>query len=276
MMTEAERQYYLGKAGIHLWYARVPLPGAAPSPEFRFPEVDAAPEAEPELSVTPSARSSMPRAPSEGPGKDRLAGLQALMANTDSGVRKESKPVKPSEPLNTDTAESPASAADVPLPGEVAPHPDTPAEPEPEPQAQVDAHLGFWVSEHLVLVSGMSDEASERLQHTLAENILSSLGESSVESPRHIRWPVFGNSRVPGNSVEDFRHILRSLSHEFGARKLLLLGVMPDDMASSRSEWLAAALGIPAVDYPRSLAELAAVPAYKRELWQQLKAGVGV
>jgi hypothetical protein len=198
------------------------------------------------------------------------------MANTDSGVRKESKPVKPSEPLNTDTAESPTSAADVPLPGEVAPHPDTPAEPEPEPQAQVDAHLGFWVSEHLVLVSGMSDEASERLQHTLAENILSSLGESSVESPRHIRWPVFGNSRVPGNSVEDFRHILRSLSHEFGARKLLLLGVMPDDMASSRSEWLAAALGIPAVDYPRSLAELAAVPAYKRELWQQLKAGVGV
>jgi DNA polymerase III psi subunit len=30
------------------------------------------------------------------------------------------------------------------------------------------------------------------------------------------------------------------------------------------------------VDFPRSLTELAAVPAYKRELWQQLKSAIGV
>ena len=46
MMPEAERQFYLGKAGIHLWYARKALPGAAPSPEFAFPEHE-----EPELVV---------------------------------------------------------------------------------------------------------------------------------------------------------------------------------------------------------------------------------
>lgn len=274
VMTEAERQYYLGKAGIHLWYARAPLPGAAPSPEFRFPEADDAPEADPELVVTPSPLSSTPRARTDGPGKDRMAGLQALMANTDSEVRQDSAPVKPTEAVNAGRAEAPASAPAMPSSGETAPEQDAAA--EPEPLGQVEAHLGVWVSEHMVLVSGMSDEASERLQYTLAENILSSLGESRVETPRHIRWPVFGNPRVPGNSGEDFRHILGGMSKEFGARKLVLLGVMTDDIASGRAEWLASAFGVPAVDYPRSLAELSAVPVYKRELWQQLKAGLGV
>ncbi|MEP1214781.1 MAG: hypothetical protein ABJM11_12155 [Marinobacter sp.] len=273
MMTEAERQYYLGKAGIHLWYARAPLPGAAPSPEFRFPEADGAPEAESELIVTRSSYSSAPHSRSQGPGKDRLAGLQALMGNTEQSVRKESEGVKPAEPDNAGTIGPPTSVADMPLSGDVSQ--DTSAVAEPEPQAQVDAHLGFWVSEHLVLVSGISDEASERLQHTLADNILASLGDSPVEAPHHICWPVFGNPRVPGNSVEDFQQVLRSMSKEFGSRKLILLGVMTDDMAPVRSEWLAAALGVPTVDFPRSLAELAAVPAYKRELWQQLKTGVG-
>lgn len=274
MMTELERQYYLGKAGIHLWYARAPLPGAAPSPEFRFPEADDALKAEPELIVTRSLRSSTPGPRSDGPGKVRLAGLQALMANTDSEGPKEAEPGKPAEPVTANPTDSPETVADVLLPGEEAPDPATAT--EPEPQVQVDAHLGIWVSEHLVLVSGMSDEASERLQYTLAENILASLGESAKAAPYHIRWPIFGNPRVPGNSVADFRLVLRSMSEEFGSRKLLLLGVMTDDKSSGRPEWLAAVLGAPAVDFPRSLAELAAVPAYKRELWQQLKAGIGV
>lgn len=273
MMSEAERQFYLGKAGIHLWYARAPLPGAAPSPEFRFPVDDVAPEPESDLTVTRSSQPSVPRTRSDGAGKDRLAGLQALMANTEPETHKEAESVKPEVPLVAGTVESRSPLAD----GrslEVVSIADT--ADEPETPSQVEAHLAFWVSEHLVLVSSVADEASERLQHTLAENILLSLGESTVEDSRHTRWPVFGNSRVPGNSVNDFRHVLRSVSKEFGSRKLLLLGVMVDDMPSDRSEWLASALGAPAVDFPRSLAELAAVPAYKRELWQQLKAAVGV
>ncbi len=273
MMSEAERQYYLGKAGIHLWYARAPLPGAAPSPEFRFPADDCAPESESDLIVTRSSQPSIPRTRNDGASKDRIAGLQALMANAEPDPDKETAAAKPAEPVNAGIVESPAPVADSQSSVEVSSVSDPAA--EPETLGQIDAHLGFWVSEHLVLVSSVSDEASERLQYTLAENILASLGESIVEDLRHIRWPVFGNPRVPGNSVDDFRHILRSVSKEFGSRKLLLLGVMVGDMPSDRSEWLAAALGVPAVDFPRSLAELAAVPAYKRGLWQQLKAGVG-
>jgi len=82
MMPEAERQFYLGKAGIHLWYARKALPGAAPSPEFAFPEKD-----EPELdaaAIAPPpvpARPSVPQRKVDGVGKDRIAGIQALMAD---------------------------------------------------------------------------------------------------------------------------------------------------------------------------------------------------
>lgn len=273
MMSEAERQYYLGKAGIHLWYARAPLPGAAPSPEFRFPVGDSAPAPESDLMVTRSSQPSMPRVRDEGAGKDRLAGLQALMANSEPESHKQPEPVKPEKPVVAATVESPSPLADGPS-VDVASVADTVV--GPETQGQIEAHLAIWVSEHLVLVSSVADEASERLQHTLAENILLSLGESTVEDSRHIRWPVFGNPRVPGNGMNDFRHILRSVSKEFGSRRLLLLGVMVDGMPSERSEWLASALGAPAVDFPRSLAELSAVPAYKRELWQQLKAAVGV
>ena len=114
------------------------------------------------------------------------------------------------------------------------------------------------------------------MQDNLAGNILASLGESGVERSRHIRWPVFGNPRVPGNGVDGLRQVLCSVSQEFGTRKLVFLGALVDDMSSGRSDWLFSALGAPAVDFPRSLAELAAVPSYKRELWQQLKSAFGV
>ncbi|NMT63986.1 2-isopropylmalate synthase [Marinobacter orientalis] len=270
MMSEAERQYYLGRAGIHLWYARAPLPGAAPSPEFQFPVADSddAPEPESDLTVTRSSMPPMPRTGSGGAGKDRLAGIQALMATP------EPEPDKTAEPAVTGTVEPPAADMDEPSPEQILPAPD--ASIDLDPKARIEARLGFWVSEHLVLVSSVSEDASERLQDTLAENILASLGESGVKESHHIRWPVFGNPRVPGNSDDDFRHILRSVSKEFGSRKLLLLGVLKGDVPSGRSEWLASTLGAPAVDFPRSLAELAAVPTYKRELWQQLKFAFGV
>lgn len=186
----------------------------------------------------------------------------------------DSEPETPKVPESVKPVESPASLVEEPEPVEVLPDSDTIG--EPEAGSRIEAHLGFWISERLVLVSSVSDQASERLQDTLAGNILAALGESAVEKPRHIHWPVFGNSRVPGNSMDDFRGILRSISAEFGTRKVLFLGVLVDELQPARSEWLAGALGSPALDFPRSLAELAAVPAYKRELWQQLKSAVGV
>ncbi len=180
----------------------------------------------------------------------------------------------PKSPEPVETVELPASGAREPSPEDLSPESDVAA--EPDSQVQIEARLGFWISERMVLVSGVSDEASARLQDALAENILAALGETIAGESRHIRWPVFGNPRVPGNSVDDLQDVLRSISKEFGARKLLLLGVLSDDLPSGRSEWLVSALGAPAIDFPRSLAELAAVPAYKRELWQQLKSTVGV
>ncbi|MCL7944484.1 hypothetical protein [Marinobacter sp. ATCH36] len=274
MMSEAERQYYLGRVGVHLWYARAPLPGAAPSPEFRFPLDDSTPEPESDRIVTRSSQPSARRSVSDGAAKDRLAGLQALMANTKSETHEDTGTVVPEEPVDTDAVESPTAVADVLLPKDLSAVSDTAA--EPDMQGKIDAHLGFWVSEHFVLVSNVSEEASEQLQNTLAENILASIGGSIVKEAIHIRWPVFGNPRVPGNSIDDFGQVLRSVSKGFGSRKLLLLGVLPDDMPSGRSEWLVTALGASCVDFPRSLAELAAAPAYKRELWQQLKVAVGV
>lgn len=265
MMSESERQYYLGKAGIQVWYARAPLPGAAPSPEFRFPVDDSAPEPESDPIVPRPSRRASQRPAVEGAGRERIAGIQALMAGSETEVPEAPKPVSADE----------LPAADTEVSSSVDASPALGQAPEPARQGQIVAHLGCWVSERMVLVSGMSDEASERLQETLAGNILSALGERMTEESRHIRWPVFGNPRVPGNSVDDFHGLLRSVSSEFGSRKLICLGVLMDDMPAGRSEWLASALGTPSVDFPRSLAELAAVPEYKRELWQQLRSAVG-
>lgn len=266
MMSEAARQYYLGKAGISIWYARAPLPGAAPSPEFRFPAEDSVPEPESDP-IVPRPPQPARRCPAaDNGGRDRIAGIQALMAGSGEKVAESTKPVE--------AVELPVSGAREQSTEDLAPEPDVAT--EPDSQVQIEARLGFWVSEHMVLVSGVSDEASSRLQDALAENILAALGETTEAEPRHIRWPVFGNPRVPGNSVDDFQDVLRAISKEFGVRKLLLLGVLADDLPSGRSEWLVSALGAPAIDFPRTLAELAAVPAYKRELWQQLKSSVGV
>lgn len=258
MRSEAERQFYLGRAGIHLWYARSPLPGAAPSPEFSFPDEVDTPAPAP-LPTPPPSRSGKGDA-----GKRRIAGIQALMKGDDK---------------EAPTAVEPPKALAQPAPvAEIVPEesslPTPSREPEPESRGLVSAYLGFWMAREMVLVSSMSDQASDRLQDALAKNILAAVGGSEVNEMFHIRWPVFGNPRVPGNGASDFQTLLRSVSSDFGSRKLLLLGVLTDDFPSERSDWLAASLGAPALDFPRSLAELAAVPAFKRELWQQLKSSV--
>lgn len=266
MRTEAERQFYLGRAGIHLWYARAPLPGAAPSPEFRFPEEISAPEPVSQPAPIRPPRPRRPRPVDDATGKHRIAGIQALMAGTGQEAPAASEPAK--------APEISVPAPEPQIPEEHSPH-LSPDEAEPGAQVQLSANLGFWVTRSLVLVSGVSDQASERLQDVLARNILAAIDAPEVEEAFRVRWPVFGNSRVPGNSADDFQGVLRSVSAGFGSRKLLLLGVLTDDLPAGRSEWLAAAIGRPALDFPGSLAELAAVPAYKRELWQQLKSSVG-
>lgn len=196
--------------------------------------------------------------------REQIAGIQALVADKEPGTAKALQPESASGSVVPAEKESPV---DLPPGVDVAQEAGT--------QFQIQAHLGFWMSERFVMVSSVSDEASEQLQDVLARNIFSALGETVEGESRHIRWPIFGNPRVPCNAEEDFSYLLRSFSREFGSRKQLLLGVLPTDLLPDRSRWLADTLGTPQLDFPRSLAELAAVPAYKRELWHQLKAVVG-
>ena len=74
IQTEAERQFYLGMSGIRMWYARDPLPGAAPSPDYDFgvqePEAVAVPEV-PVIPAAPRARRADPEQASRN--RDKIA-----------------------------------------------------------------------------------------------------------------------------------------------------------------------------------------------------------
>lgn len=264
-MSEAERQFYLGVAGIRTWYAREPLPGAAPSPAFEFPE-----EAGPPAFVEPEARgataTSVNRKPAPevaGRAVERIAHLQALMAG-------ENAPVNTSAPETTtgsgpdDVASRQPSADDVnEVPGELN---QAPAE-----GADLRVALGFWAVDDVLLLGGLSDDASARLQDSLAGNILKALGYAGQVKADCLRWPVFANPLVPGNGFSDFTRVLKSLAGECDGRRIILLGVLPAELPADRDSWLASTLGQVAVDFPHTLAELAAAPSYKRELWKQLK-----
>lgn len=253
--TEAERQFYLGLAGVRLWYARGALPGAAPSPAYDFGEVSE--DWSPELPEMPSSRAGAvpvpPVAVRENGGK---LDLRSLMGATET--------VTP--------------AADTPVP--VPPVPETvEAEPETaeaaeaveasvamEPPPQLNIHI--WSGDRFTLIAGISAEASLRLQETLAVNILRSLAELCPRSVGQVCWPLFNNYRVPGNSLGDLRSVVAQVLPGAPARKLVVIGIEPGAESSDRVPWLDQ---IPEVMFRHSLAELAADASLKRSLWQRLK-----
>lgn len=258
--SEAERQFYLGAAGIRMWYARQPLPGAAPSPEFEFPEEAEAPVTVPEISkpvphpVKDSGRPA-PRKP-KGPGRTegvaRIADLQALMEG-EAGASGQAP-----EPSSV-----PEAAAD---------------SPEPEPREETSerssmvlsesVNLMIWAGDSVALVGGMSPDASSRLQETLAINILRSLGEDQPRVLGHVAWPIFNNLLVPGNSGHDFVEVMHSVLSGLERKQVVVLqgGEEPEQ------SWLVAALGRDAtVRFPHTLAEIAGNPKLKRSLWQQIR-----
>lgn len=241
--NEAHRQYYLAAAGVRMWYARRPLPGAAPSPEFDFSreevqsEVVRPEQPEPELQprVAPPLRSQ--------PARPKSVDLQSLMATPE---------------------------VDQSLPEPTVPREPVIAEPE-TPHAPLAAHLGIWDTEKYILISQWSDQASERLQDSLAANLLKALGQQKVGSRRMLHWPVFRNPYIPGNSVEDFRDLLARTIRPGDDRSIILLGVMGSSQTEQRQHCLGSLLRHLSVDFPNSLAELSASPGQKRDLWAALK-----
>ncbi|MCS5564410.1 MAG: hypothetical protein NZ728_09185, partial [Oleiphilaceae bacterium] len=167
---ESERQFYLGAAGIRMWYAREPLPGAAPSPEFDFSDAEVGPElvqgyAQQQPGAMPSGAGPRPtperrlggsngarEAGRDGEGAARGANLQALMESPAGDKR----PPTPDAAAQAPVAETTEPAA--------------PVAPATEPVPVLN--LNVWVGERVALVAGLSSDASLRLQQTLATNIL--------------------------------------------------------------------------------------------------------
>ncbi|AHI30337.1 hypothetical protein [Marinobacter similis] len=69
IQTETERQFYLGAAGIRLWYARDALPGAAASPDFEFGSDEADGVAEPWVEAAPAPSRPQPKTAPPTPGR---------------------------------------------------------------------------------------------------------------------------------------------------------------------------------------------------------------
>lgn len=267
--SETHRQFYLAAAGIRMWYARRPLPGAGPSPEYQFADDEVAVE------PVPHGEVNAVRPPNEKPGQNtkpahqRSVDLQALMASpAENDNHKESAQAssQASKDLSA-VADLPAAEGGIP---ESVPA-DSAASAEPETGDLISAHLGFWASEGYLLVTQWSDEASEGLQDALARNLLGALRQSTVGERFMLHWPVFRNRNIPGNSPEDFQEVLLRLVSIYRDRSVILLGVMSDVQEDQRNRCLKAVAPLVGTDFPFSLAGLSATPGHKRDLWSTLK-----
>ncbi|MBZ2167139.1 2-isopropylmalate synthase [Marinobacter sp. F4216] len=264
--SENERQFYLGMVGVSLWYAREPLPGAAPSPEFVFHESEPATDsrADEALADLPiparPAQLTKPAAPADkGAAKARVSNLQALVGGKESGaesaqpVQKSASPVKAPEPEVSAPKKQPL-VEDVEAVSAAAP---------------LKLALKLWKGKRFVLISDLSSGASLKLQEALAENILKSIGEHSVESSGPISWPLFNNLRAPGNALSDLQSVLEHALSQIEGQKVIVLGAL---LPEAEGDWLQRLAGCKSdVQFPLTLAELASDPNQKRALWEQLK-----
>lgn len=266
--TEAERQYYLSRMGVQLWYARVPLPGAAPSPDFDFTEPEtaegkSASNAQGGLSVPTRDR------PKEAlpPGKS----VKELLQSIDGGAKGSESAIPPTKPA-TDEATSKAG-----------PEPDASthepvAESSPVSELEVDeasrilagvsVDMGIWWGDQFALVSPVSADVSEELQAKLAANILRAIGDTQIQQKRLV-WPVFNNPRVLKSADRDLRMILHSLAEQVGQRKVVCLGSL--SVQPEQHQALMAALSEAVMEAPDTLAALAGDHEKKRSLWHQLQ-----
>ncbi|AOY88772.1 hypothetical protein BKP64_11635 [Marinobacter salinus] len=266
--SETERQFYLGIAGVRLWYARGPLPGAAPSPEFLFTEEESgaqsesvSPRAVP-VNPVPGADRTVKPALDKKPGATRIANLQALM---DSAPEPHQEPVADLEPTEKVAGESLSF---------VATAEDTDPNTATTASLSVRLNLQIWKGRRTALIAELSPEASGRLQETLALNILRSLGEESPFCLGGVRWPVFNNRLVPGNSMSDLRSVLSHVTSQFDGQNVLALGSVDSEDKDLSLADLIQDVSLN-VTFPHSLAELAANHELKRKLWQEIKSLAG-
>lgn len=256
--TEAERQFYLAAAGIRMWYARQPLPGAAPSADFDFSEAAVA-VSEAEGAPTP------PTAPT-GRSRAQIAKLQSLMEKeaAPTPVRAAPQALEPTKRSGLPGTEKEAGLSDASQSEVADVANDAIISAGEQPAVIPRLTLQTWIGKRFMLIAALSEESSLALQQTLAENILCSIGESRVEACDIIRWPLFNNAGISLNAPSHLVDVLTGQVSAGAGKAVIMLG--------EGSEWLEAALGKPPrLNFPANLASLAGAPNLKRELWQLLK-----
>jgi hypothetical protein len=298
---EAERQFYLAMAGVQLWYAREPLPGAAPSPEFVFPLERALTETplpvaagNPSAPVHAPSSAYLPKAKplrrADPAAAARIADLQSLMKAGKTEVPQPKRRSEPVEDAPTGTRlasdSMPAPVTDAPLSVKITsvPAPLSPAVRHPAPVVPtaypLKITLALWQGRDVSLIAALSNDASVKLQQALAHNILRSLGEKELGESVIVNWPVFNNLLVPGNQPQDLVNVLKPILSGLNTQYLLVLGASADEAPSADHAggfvppWLVEALPTlqqPLMAFRFSLAELAAQPRYKRTLWSAIR-----
>jgi hypothetical protein len=298
---EAERQFYLAMFGVQLWYAREPLLGAALSPEFVFPVERALttpvlpmPAGNPATPVHAPSSAHLPKAKplrrADPAAAARIADLQSLMKAGKTEAPQPDRPRKPIEDVSISTRlapdPTPAPVTDASPPVKIAPVPAalSPSIRNPDPLMPpadpLKVTLALWQGRDVSLIAALSNDASVKLQQALAHNILRSLGEKESSECVTVNWPVFNNLLVPGNQSQDLVGVLKPILFGLDAQHLIVLGANVDDhLSADHAEgavpsWLAEALPTlkqPLMAFRFSLAELAAQPQYKRDLWNAIR-----
>lgn len=254
-MDEVQRQVYLQRCGITLWYSRVSLPGAASSIEFEFPQ---APE---EAQVVSHVLQPTPTTPtSQRPAEDR-AKVTEQKAILSKVVAEAAKPDPASHQRIPDTALRQTDTVS-----------ELPAQSVVETFLAVN--LRYIVADELILVAQLGDDLPVDLQEKLLLKIASALGRPvSPETLDALAWPAFANRRVPGNDDRGLAAVLERMLGQYSDRACVGLGADISGVLTGLVDRVSARDGSSALRlfFEHDLAELATSGALKRQLWNLLQ-----
>lgn len=241
-MNESLRRRYLQAVGIDLWYARHALPGAAPSPLFRF-EVDMEP---PPVAV-----------PSPAPSHETLRVPSVPKAPPEEKKRREAP--RPAQDRAFRSVPEPAPGKSV----------ERPPQGRREP-GWGHLNLGVWQASNWVLVADWDSRVGDSVQDGLARNILFALGVVAWERAGRLLWPAFRHPGLPGNHEGALKRALEQLLvvADGAPRYFIVLGEESHALVKS-GVWPVASAQLIAESV--TLAAMATETDLKRRLWNRLR-----
>ena len=263
-MNEAQRQSYLKAMGLTPWVARVPLPGAAASPELDWPEQEqsnAPASAGPAVDVAVPSRESEP-VPADAP-------LAAA----------ESSPLQAGNE-HTPEASAAAALAKAPSVSSVATAQEQTSEQAPAPAREKVKGLTFTLEAHLGgttwLLCAQEDSQAPglgRFEAPLMASLLA-LFQGRPQRPRRFFCPLTEQPMPADEAAQALSAFVAGLSEQSGGERVLLC--LPETVAEALFEqprYQPFELGrLPALVIS-SLAEMLADPVqHKKASWQAMQA----